>query len=150
MLDADGPLSLLPPGSPVDIGFVSDAEVVTATGSSPSFPVLRVADLVHDADRLKAVVRTHAAPKTVQTVRETVQDATGTAEFLLSRCQFESVRSAYPWRRDRRRTAFPVEEPSHTLLVAERDDGDRAAIVVYDEAGSRASSSTTTPTPWSG
>lgn len=137
LLNANGLLSVLPPDAPIGVDFLADAEVLTATETSPSFPILRIVDLVRGAKGLKMVVRTHTSPKLAQTVHETVREADGTAEFLLPRDQYESVRSTYPWVGDMmaagRLDVRLIEEPPYTLVVAERDGDDCAAIVVYEE-----------------
>jgi predicted transcriptional regulator len=137
VLDADGLLSALPPTAPIDVDFLRDAEVVTATGSSPSFPILRVADIVRDADALKVVIRTHTSPQVAEAVREAVRETDGPAEFLLPRDQYEHVRAAYPWVGELvatgRLDVSLIERPPYSLVVAERDSGDRACLVVYED-----------------
>lgn len=132
-------LQYLPPDAPISMEFLRGADVFVSEDPVPHVPATVLAEIVEQAERLRAFSRAHASPKSVDALREVLQDG-GVAEIVFREQVFEHVRSTYDWFADRIAAGdirpYLIEDVPYGLILADQDEETYGCIVVYDEESS--------------
>jgi predicted transcriptional regulator len=128
-------LELLPPSAPVDVSFLRHVDIYIAEDPAPHVPVTVLSKIIREATQLQGLSRSHAAPKTVDALRELVAGRGG-AEIVFREAVYDHVDGAYDWIRDRVANgdlrAYLVDDLPYGLVIADQGDRTYGCLVVYD------------------
>jgi predicted transcriptional regulator len=118
-------LQLLPASAPISVDFLRGADVFVAEDPAPHVPASVLTDVIRDADRLRGISRTHAAPS-VDDALQGVVAAGGTIEIVFREGVYEHVRSTYDWVADRVAAGdyrpYVIDDLPYGLAIADHAD----------------------------
>lgn len=136
VLAAQDPIDHLPPGAPLSVDFLADAEVLTVADGPPHLPGSRVIDLVGSADRVAGLAHANATPRAADQFRERIE-AGATVDLVFDRGMFEGLVAEYDWMAEflatDRFTARVHDALPYGLFLLTDDGGTVACLLVYDE-----------------
>jgi len=135
----EGLLTAMPPDQPMDLAMVRGATVHRPSAAAPTATLERSAELLRDAEHLKALTPRVSRADLFEVVREEAHDGLG-LEMVLSRELLDHVREHRPdWLAAMTAAEgaelFVRADLTLNLGAARLPGGQRAAMSVYDPAG---------------
>ena len=154
---ANGLLQYLPESAPLSVDFLCGANVFTVADPAPHVPATVLSEVIGDAESVRGVSRSHAAPTVDDALRDVVARG-GTIEVVFRDGVFDQIRSMYDWVAGRVASGdyrpHVVDDLPYGLVIAEQAAEPPAAsepssadtpadrtvccLVVYDERESLA------------
>ena len=120
---ANGLLQYLPQSTLINVDFLRGADVFTVADPAPHVPATVLTEVIGDAESVRGVSRSHAAPTVDEALRDVVARG-GTIEVVFRDGVFDQIRSMYDWVTDRVASGdyrpHVVDDLPYGLVIAEQ------------------------------
>lgn len=129
-------LHYLPADAPLSMNFLRGADIFVSEDPVPHVPTTVLTEIIDQAHSLRGFSRTHAAPKTVDALKQLLDD-NGLAEIVFREEVYDHVRSTYDWFSEEIAAGtlrpYLVDDLPYGLVIADQGNATYGCLVVYDE-----------------
>lgn len=134
-------LAALPSDVDFEFGLLVGAEIHLADPPDARAPTARLAELIEEASRLRALAYAYTSPEAVELFHRRICEEELDAELVFREAMYDRLRERHPARtiavtgHDRCRT-YTIEDAPFGLFVVDSGGTERACLVVYDRTRS--------------